>query len=256
MSWKEKNRALFKWMDIQRLPILIIFGLITLVGLVNIISALAMIIIDKTRQIGILKSLGLTKQKIYQVFLIKGLIIGLAGSLIGTFFALFVASIQNNYKLIQVPEDVYFMDFIPLDVNINNILIFQKDYDDVAMYRLEQNYRSTKTIVNAANSIINHNKTKIDKIVWTSNAEGSLIQLNRLATDAEEGRHVASSIFEFKMQEQRKNADFTILYRTNAQSRAMEDALRKRDIPYRTVSYTHLPSPRDQRGSGLAGAGC
>ena len=123
MSWKEKNRALFKWMDIQRLPILIIFGLITLVGLVNIISALAMIIIDKTRQIGILKSLGLSKRKINQVFLIKGLIIGLAGSLIGSFFALLIAFLQNNYKLIKVPEDVYFMDFIPLDVNIYNILI-------------------------------------------------------------------------------------------------------------------------------------
>ena len=110
-------------MDIQRLPILIIFGLITLVGLVNIISALAMIIIDKTRQIGILKSLGLSKRKINQVFLIKGLIIGLAGSLIGSFFALLIAFLQNNYKLIKVPEDVYFMDFIPLDVNIYNILI-------------------------------------------------------------------------------------------------------------------------------------
>ena len=123
MSWKEKNRALFKWMDIQRLPILIIFGLITLVGLVNIVSALAMIIIDKTRQIGILKSLGLSKRKINQVFLIKGLIIGLAGSVIGSFFALLIAFLQNSYKLIKVPEDVYFMDFIPLDVNIYNILI-------------------------------------------------------------------------------------------------------------------------------------
>ena len=71
--------------------------------------------------------------------------------------------------------------------------------------------------------------------------------MNRLTTDAEEGRHVASSIFEFKMQEQLKNSDFAILYRTNAQSRAMEDALRKRDIPYRiyggSVSYTHLTLP-------------
>jgi|TARA_B110000263_G_scaffold248349_1_gene263042 lipoprotein-releasing system permease protein len=123
MSWKEKNRALFKWMDIQRLPILIIFGLITFVGLVNIISALAMIIIDKTRQIGILKSLGLSKQKINQIFLIKGFIIGFAGSLIGSSFAFLIAFIQNNYKLIQVPEDIYFMDFIPLDVNFSNILI-------------------------------------------------------------------------------------------------------------------------------------
>jgi len=117
--------------------------------------------------------------------------------------------------------------------NINNILNFQKDYADVAVYRLEQNYRSTKTIVNAANTIIAHNKSKIDKTVWTSNGQGERILVKRLATDAEEGRWVASSIFELKMQEQQRNKDFVILYRTNAQSRAMEDALRKRDIPYR-----------------------
>ena len=81
------------------------------------------IIIDKTRQIGILKSLALSKRKINEVFLIKGLIIGLAGSLIGSLFSLSIAFLQNNYKLIKVPEDVYFMDFIPLDVNIYNILI-------------------------------------------------------------------------------------------------------------------------------------
>ncbi len=117
--------------------------------------------------------------------------------------------------------------------NINNILNFQKDYQDVKLYRLEQNYRSTKNIVNAANSIISHNKNKIEKVVWTSNLEGSKIKVQRCITDADEGREVASQIFEFKMQEQRQNKEFAILYRTNAQSRAIEDALRKRDIPYR-----------------------
>ena len=117
--------------------------------------------------------------------------------------------------------------------NINNILNFQKDYQDVKLYRLEQNYRSTKNIVNAANSIISHNKNKIEKVVWTGNVEGSKIQVLRCITDADEGREVASQIFEFKMQEQRQNKEFAILYRTNAQSRAIEDALRKRDIPYR-----------------------
>ena len=117
--------------------------------------------------------------------------------------------------------------------NINNILNFQKDYDDVMLYRLEQNYRSTKNIVNAANSIISHNKNKIEKVVWTSNKEGSKIKVRRCTTDADEGREVASNIFEIKMQEQRQNKEFAILYRTNAQSRAIEDALRKRDIPYR-----------------------
>ena len=146
---------------------------------------------------------------------------------------LIVRALSDRYQNICVVGDDAQSIYAFRGANINNILNFQKDYDDVALYRLEQNYRSTKTIVNAANSIISHNKTKIDKVVWTSNTEGAPIQLNRLTTDAEEGRHVASSIFEFKMQEQRKNADFAILYRTNAQSRAMEDALRKRDIPYR-----------------------
>ncbi|MGB2137209.1 MAG: ATP-dependent helicase, partial [Flavobacteriaceae bacterium] len=117
--------------------------------------------------------------------------------------------------------------------NINNILNFQKDYHEVKLYRLEQNYRSTKNIVNAANSIISHNKNKIEKVVWTSNVEGSKIKVQRCTTDADEGREVASQIFELKMQEQRQNKEFAILYRTNAQSRAIEDALRKRDIPYR-----------------------
>ena len=101
------------------------------------------------------------------------------------------------------------------------------------MYRLEQNYRSTQNIVNAANSIINHNKTKLDKKVWTANDTGNKIKVQRCPTDADEGRHVAGSIYDFNLTEQRKFNDFAILYRTNAQSRAMEDALRKRNIPYK-----------------------
>ena len=123
LTWKEKNQTLFRWMDVQRWPILFIFGLIALVGFVNIISALAMIIIDKTRQIGLLKSLGLSKGKLYQVFFIKGLIIGAAGSLGGSLFAVLLALLQNNFKLITVPEDVYFMDFIPIDVSAPDILL-------------------------------------------------------------------------------------------------------------------------------------
>ncbi|MEP0675422.1 MAG: 3'-5' exonuclease, partial [Nonlabens ulvanivorans] len=117
--------------------------------------------------------------------------------------------------------------------NINNILNFQRDYEGVKAYRLEQNYRSTKNIVEAANSIIDKNKTKLDKVVWTANNDGPKIIVHRLMSDAEEGRYVAGSIFENKMQKQLGNDQFAILYRTNAQSRAMEDALRKRDIPYR-----------------------
>ncbi|MBT8394822.1 MAG: ATP-binding domain-containing protein, partial [Bacteroidia bacterium] len=103
----------------------------------------------------------------------------------------------------------------------------------VKLFRLEQNYRSTKNIVNAANSIIDKNKSKIEKIVWTANDEGQKIKVHRSMTDGDEGRFVASTIFETKMQNQLKHSDFAVLYRTNAQSRAIEDALRKRNIPYR-----------------------
>ena len=92
-----------------------------MVGVVNIISALAMIIIDKTRQIGLLKSVGLTNDNLQKVFLIKGLIIGISGALSGAALALGLAWIQNELKLIKVPEDVYFMDFIPMDVNGSEI---------------------------------------------------------------------------------------------------------------------------------------
>jgi len=117
--------------------------------------------------------------------------------------------------------------------NISNILNFQKDYDNVQQYRLEQNYRSSKNIVEAANNVIDKNKTKLEKIVWTDNESGPKIKVHRSLTDGEEGRFVAATIFEQKMQNQLFNGQFAILYRTNAQSRAMEDALRKRDIPYR-----------------------
>ena len=127
MNWKEKNRSLFKWMSIQRWPILFIFGLIALVGVVNIISALSMIVIEKTGQIGILKSLGIKGYQLKIIFLFKGLIIGISGGAIGSVIALLIASLQNNFKLIRVPEDIYFMDFIPIDISmlsIFNILLF------------------------------------------------------------------------------------------------------------------------------------
>ena len=121
MTWKEKNRSLFKWMDIQRWPILFIFSLIAMVGLVNIISALAMIVLDKTRQIGILKSLGVSHTGLRQLFLFYGFMIGLAGAIIGSFLALLLAWMQNNFKIITLPEDIYFMDFIPMDVSIFDV---------------------------------------------------------------------------------------------------------------------------------------
>lgn len=117
--------------------------------------------------------------------------------------------------------------------NINNILNFKSDYPEAKEYKLEQNYRSTKNIVEAANSVIEHNKVRLDKVVFTENEMGELIKVHRSPTDADEGRFVASSIFENKMQYQLTNGKFAVLYRTNSQSRAIEDALRKRDIPYR-----------------------
>lgn len=146
---------------------------------------------------------------------------------------LIVRALSDKFQNICVVGDDAQSIYAFRGANINNILNFQKDYDDVKVYRLEQNYRSTKNIVNAANNIIEKNKTRLDKIVWTANDEGNKILVNRTMTDGDEGRFVASSIFENKMNHQMKDGDFAILYRTNAQSRAMEDALRKKDIPYR-----------------------
>ncbi|MGZ3863823.1 MAG: ATP-dependent helicase [Bacteroidia bacterium] len=117
--------------------------------------------------------------------------------------------------------------------NIQNILNFEKDYPDVKKLFLEQNYRSTQTIVNAANSVIANNKDQFEKNVWTQNPEGERIKVIRATTDSEEGYKVANNIFNLKMNKQKPNSAFAILYRTNAQSRSMEEALRKLNIPYR-----------------------
>lgn len=146
---------------------------------------------------------------------------------------LIVKALSDRYQNICVVGDDAQSIYSFRGANISNILNFQRDYDDVAVYRLEQNYRSTKNIVNAANSIIAKNKNQLEKVVWTSNDAGNPIKIHRSITDAEEGRYVASSIFENRMQHQLPNGDFAVLYRTNSQSRAIEDALRKKDIPYR-----------------------
>ena len=146
---------------------------------------------------------------------------------------LIVRALSDRFQNICVVGDDAQSIYAFRGANINNILNFQKDYENVKTYRLEQNYRSTKNIVEAANSIIDKNKTKLEKIVWTANDFGPKVKVHRSITDGEEGRFVASEIFEQKMRNQMLNGQFAILYRTNAQSRAMEDALRKRDIPYR-----------------------
>ena len=146
---------------------------------------------------------------------------------------LIVRALSDKFQNICVVGDDAQSIYAFRGANINNILNFQKDYDDVKVFKLEQNYRSTKNIVNAANSIIEKNQTKLEKVVWTANDEGGKIIVNRSLTDGDEGRYVASTIWENKIQLHVNNSDFAILYRTNAQSRAIEDALRKRDIPYR-----------------------
>jgi DNA helicase-2/ATP-dependent DNA helicase PcrA len=115
---------------------------------------------------------------------------------------------------------------------IANILQFQKDYDDVAVIKLEQNYRSTQSILNVANDIIKNNKGQIPKALWTENSEGEKIKLVRTMTDNEEGKFVADSIQEQKLRNHYSNRDFAILYRTNAQSRAFEECLRRMGIAY------------------------
>ncbi len=146
---------------------------------------------------------------------------------------LIVKALSDRFQNICVVGDDAQSIYAFRGANINNILNFQKDYDGVKLFRLEQNYRSSKNIVEAANNVIDKNKTKLDKIVWTANDDDPKIKVHRSVTDGEEGRFVAGTIFEQKMQNQLPNSHFAILYRTNAQSRAMEDALRKRDIPYR-----------------------
>ena len=146
---------------------------------------------------------------------------------------LIIRALSDKFQNICVVGDDAQSIYSFRGANINNILNFQKDFTDSKIFRLEQNYRSTKNIVNAANSLIENNQKRLEKKVWTENESGEKISVNKLLTDGEEGRFVASSIFENKMQSQLQNSDFAILYRTNAQSRSFEDALRKKNIPYR-----------------------
>ena len=117
--------------------------------------------------------------------------------------------------------------------NIQNIFNFKRDYPGVHLFKLEQNYRSTKNIVNAANSIISNNKEQIQKEIWTDNGTGNLINILQCSDERDEGTKVAESIIEAHLGDNRAFRDFAILYRTNIQSRAIEEALRRQNIPYR-----------------------
>lgn len=119
--------------------------------------------------------------------------------------------------------------------DIQNILNFERDYPEAEIFRLEQNYRSTQNIVEVANSVIRHNKAQLKKNVWTANDQGEFIEVIKAESDNEEARLVGSAIFEEKVKSSLKNKDFAILYRTNAQSRPLEEALRKLNLRYRIV---------------------
>lgn len=134
---------------------------------------------------------------------------------------------------------------------IENILQFQKDYDDVRVVKLEQNYRSTQCILNVANEVIKNNKGQIPKDLWTKNQEGEKIRLVRTMTDNDEGKFVADTIQEQKLRNHFYNRDFAILYRTNAQSRSFEESLRRMGIPYRIyggVSFYQRKEIKDVLG--------
>ena len=146
---------------------------------------------------------------------------------------LIVKALADRFQNICVVGDDSQSIYSFRGANISNILNFQKDYPEVKTFKLEQNYRSTKNIVQAANSVIEKNKTRLDKIVWTSNDEGECIKVMRTISDGEEGRFVAHSIWENMMDKQLTADAFAVLYRTNSQSRAMEDALRKKGIEYK-----------------------
>ena len=145
---------------------------------------------------------------------------------------LIVKSLADKFENICVVGDDAQSIYGFRGANIENILSFQKDYPSASVYRLEQNYRSTQNIVNAANSVIKNNLNKLEKEVWTENEIGEKIEIKETISDSEEGRYVASSIFDAKHNFQLNNNQFAVLYRTNAQSRSIEDALRRKNIPF------------------------
>ena len=146
---------------------------------------------------------------------------------------LIVRALADRFENICVVGDDSQSIYAFRGANIQNILNFQRDYSEVSIFKLEQNYRSSQNIVNAANSVIGNNKSKLEKTIWTRNEQGEKIRIMRTLSEGDEGRFVAGTILENQLQYQLKSSDFAVLYRTNAQSRAIEDALRKKDIDYR-----------------------
>ncbi len=146
---------------------------------------------------------------------------------------LIVKKLAARYQNICVVGDDAQSIYAFRGANIQNIFNFRRDYPNLHLYKLEQNYRSTKMIVDAANSVIKKNVEQIEKEVWTDNAVGNRLRLLRAADERDEGRQVAESIQHARADEGLEYKSFAILYRTNVQSRAIEEALRRADIPYR-----------------------
>lgn len=138
----------------------------------------------------------------------------------------------NNLNICVVGDDAQSI-YAFRGANIQNILNFKNDYPEYKIFKLEQNYRSTQHIVQAANGVIANNKDQIYKEIWTSNEAGDKVQIMKSANEGEESAWVASRIFEIQAGNQLPHHSFAILYRTNAQSRALEESLRRLNIPYR-----------------------
>ena len=146
---------------------------------------------------------------------------------------LIVKALASKFQNICVVGDDAQSIYSFRGANIYNILNFKKDYPDAVTVSLEQNYRSTQNIVNAANVVISKNVQQFKKNVFSDNEEGEKIKVYRSLSDADEANFVASNIWELHNSQQRKFTDFAILYRTNSQTRAFEDALRRKNIPYK-----------------------
>ena len=145
---------------------------------------------------------------------------------------LIVKALASRYENLCVVGDDAQSIYAFRGANIRNILNFRSDYSDAVEIRLEQNYRSTKNIVGAANSLIAHNQEQLEKNVWTANAQGDPIVVHKAMSDTDEAHYVAQTMWDRHMREQRNWDQFAILYRTNAQSRSFEEAFRRRNIPY------------------------
>ena len=156
-----------------------------------------------------------------------------------------LASVHRN--ICVVGDDAQSM-YAFRGAEIKNILKFEDDFDDLKVVKLEQNYRSTKNIVNAANSIIEKNQSKISKDIWTENEAGELISVKKAFSDNEEGRMISNLIFEEKNRKQLTNSNFAVLYRTNSQSRSIEEALRRIGVKYKVfggVSFYQRKEVKD-----------